>query len=337
MINDDFYKFYCFCCISWDHYNKKVEDMKSNDDLYFNFLPKNRNKDKLLTEMKEYRRECNKIRFFENVDTSTSFIVCEDKNDLIIAFRGSDSTIDWIKDFSSFRKKYNTNLAEESLNNIIPNGNIFDAYVESCESILDKSITFFRNIKLVNPYRNFNIDKNITKSSLDSKEFTIETRLNRDRIYVHSGFVEQFNSIYDTLDNVIKSYTSTKKIDRIIFCGHSLGSAISKLACVTFMLKYPNLFDKMYHYGYGTPKVGNKHFENLIKDLNKKHKRIFNINIRGDLVSKLPPNIYGYVDVENHFELIPANDEKPPFNTKGNHTVFYYLYLFKYGKRVYKK
>ena len=50
------------------------------------------------------------------------------------------------------------------------------------------------------------------------------------------------------------------------------------------------------------------------------------MNIENDLVSNVPPDKLGFFKPANDVEITPL---KAPFNTKMNHTLFYYLYCIK--------
>lgn len=326
----EMFRYFCFSMIAWDDNNKLVED-KPENDIYFKSYSK-----KILTDdMNKIRNECKRIRYFENQSTSTAFNICEVKNgEVVFAFRGSDSAIDWIMDFTFFRQKIKNEIDEklfkskESFEKMC-----FEEYVKSCEGVVNPNANIFRNMKLVNPFRNMKLKSSLKNSDEDSKSTSITAELNKNKIYLHSGFVSQFNSVEDTVDSLLMQYLNMG-VKRIVFTGHSLGSSICRIAALVSMLKHPEHFDKFYCYAYGTPKIGNKYLDYLFNAINSGKKRFFICNVKDDFVSKLPPNIYGYTTIENDLELVDKGI--PPFDTKFNHTLFYYIYLFLNGKYVYK-
>lgn len=66
--------------------------------------------------------------------------------------------------------------------------------------------------------------------------------------------------------------------------------------------------------------------EKLVRE-SKMNKKIFICNIGTDLVSMVPPNNLGFCENKND---ITIKRIKAPYNTKMDHTLFYYLYCMKY-------
>jgi len=98
---------------------------------------------------------------------------------------------------------------------------------------------------------------------------------------VHEGFKEALDKIWPNVVNQIKN---ARGIKFVYFTGHSLGAAMATLAAVrTARLPF---FPKVCGlYTYGSPKVGNKKYIDLIKDLAIPHCRWVN-NV--DIVTKVP-------------------------------------------------
>ena len=110
---------------------------------------------------------------------------------------------------------------------------------------------------------------------------------------------------------------------RIFFCGHSLGGALSIFATLDYMINKENIhyaisradeFSRTYEenhlqsskgdiyrepiitlYTYGSPKVGNRAFCNL---LNRKIRNYYRVELDGDIVSIIPPyfSIIGFYE-----------------------------------------
>ncbi len=96
--------------------------------------------------------------------------------------------------------------------------------------------------------------------------------------YVHCGFWNQFNSIKNNLDIIIKDYYRQNKINfntkilndnnkdkytkkTVIFTGHSLGGALSTIAALHYKYLYPDINFKCVT--FGSPRVGCSNFKKL--------------------------------------------------------------------------
>lgn len=105
----------------------------------------------------------------------------------------------------------------------------------------------------------------------------------KKNIKVHTGFMEAYRSVRDTIMGEAKK----KKYKRIIFTGHSLGAALAMLAALD--VQY-NVSDKeIVCYTFGAPKVGNAEFA---KSYNKRVPNTFRVVNAGDSVPDLPPGSY---------------------------------------------
>ena len=98
---------------------------------------------------------------------------------------------------------------------------------------------------------------------------------------VHEGFKEALDKIWP---NVVAQIKNARGIKFVYFTGHSLGAAMATLAAVrtsrlSFFPKVSGL------YTYGSPKVGNRAYVKLMRDLNIPHHRWVN-NV--DIVTKVP-------------------------------------------------
>ena len=83
------------------------------------------------------------------------------------------------------------------------------------------------------------------------------------KLYVHRGFLSQFNDIIDDLEHEIKIYNTRADIKekKIIFTGHSLGGALATIGTCYFGVLYPNL--SINCITLGSPKVGCNTFINV--------------------------------------------------------------------------
>lgn len=98
---------------------------------------------------------------------------------------------------------------------------------------------------------------------------------------VHEGFKEALNKIWP---NVVGEIKNARGVKFVYFTGHSLGAAMATLAAVrTARLSF---FPKVCGlYTYGSPKVGNKKYIQLINSLSIPHYRWVN-NV--DIVTRVP-------------------------------------------------
>ena len=78
-------------------------------------------------------------------------------------------------------------------------------------------------------------DLNISRVPIDF-DFPIDLK---EDIYVHRGFLNQFDSIKLNIDQeIIEYYIKDSNKKKIIFSGHSLGGALATIASLYFKLKY---------------------------------------------------------------------------------------------------
>lgn len=85
---------------------------------------------------------------------------------------------------------------------------------------------------------------------------------------VHQGFHEQYMALAAQLDICLCGKLQEKEDDcekaTIIFCGHSLGGAVSTIMAICTALKHPRHDVEMY--SFGSPPVGNEDFAKLFQD-----------------------------------------------------------------------
>ena len=83
------------------------------------------------------------------------------------------------------------------------------------------------------------------------------------KLYVHRGFLNQFNDIKDDLKHEIKIYNTRTDIKekKIIFTGHSLGGALATIGTCYYGVLYPKL--SINCITLGSPKVGCNTFINV--------------------------------------------------------------------------
>lgn len=116
----------------------------------------------------------------------------------------------------------------------------------------------------------------LTDINISLIELKLPNNNSNKKSYVHCGFWNQFNSIKNNLDNIIKEYNklnqnniNTKMITNndkdvkktVIFTGHSLGGALSTIAVLYYKHLYPDMEYKCVT--FGSPRVGCSNFKQL--------------------------------------------------------------------------
>jgi hypothetical protein len=104
-------------------------------------------------------------------------------------------------------------------------------------------------------------------------------------ITMHTGFAEQFFSIEPSITEDMKKIIAEYPIERIIFCGHSMGGSIATIAAAY----YASLFDDIHItcHTFGSPSVGNESFVNWFKGGVDESTRL---EIEEDIVPRIPIN-----------------------------------------------
>lgn len=122
-------------------------------------------------------------------------------------------------------------------------------------------------------------------------DVNVSTQKNIKNMKVHSGFLEQYNSLkFFTISNIFKiiwnqSHNKTEDQSiKIIFTSHSLGAAVSIL--LSTLLK-SHFGSKIYiiNYLFGCPKVGNKIFVDYYNNIIDETYRYVNQN---DIIPRIP-------------------------------------------------
>ena len=142
----------------------------------------------------------------------------------------------------------------------------------------NKLITWFRGTESM---QDVLIDLNFFRTEFDLPND------NSKNILVHQGFYNQFNSIFDKMDNNINHYVNSKNNDKeLIFIGHSLGGALATLGACYYSIKYPKI--KTSCVTFGSPRVGNNEFAKLFNKNVTESYRFVNDN---DPVPCLPSSL----------------------------------------------
>lgn len=107
----------------------------------------------------------------------------------------------------------------------------------------------------------------------------------KSKIRMHAGF------IYAYKNDRVRSQLHKAAADarKIIISGHSLGAALSIVCAVDLQYNFPEKDIEVY--SYGGPRVGNTAF---VRSYNKRVFKTFRIQNGNDIVTKLPPAVFGY-------------------------------------------
>lgn len=117
--------------------------------------------------------------------------------------------------------------------------------------------------------------------------------INCPNCYIHNGFNEMYASVTNDFLNLflpisIDLYKYNKPINII---GHSLGGALSTILFLELNLLNSNHFNNIYLYTYGSPRVGNTNFTDLLYEYKNNSYRVVN---NKDPIPHLPPSITKY-------------------------------------------
>ena len=123
-------------------------------------------------------------------------------------------------------------------------------------------------------------------------------------IQVHRGFLDQYNTVkFHIISHIFQRlWSNPNKQIKVIFTSHSLGAAISTLACATLKAHLKNrVFVE--NWLFGCPRVGNEHFVNFYND----NVDLTNRYICGnDLVTRVPR--IGYTSFKHYIQLSNPNE-----------------------------
>lgn len=143
----------------------------------------------------------------------------------------------------------------------------------------------------------FSVRGTSSKSDILSDLYVIKTKFNDiinhqnkyiyKNIKVHSGFLQQYNSIKNfTISNIIKltcNKNSHEKKD-VIFTSHSLGAAVSVLLSTLLKTLFGDKL-RITNHLFGCPKVGNKDFIRYYNDIiDETYRYIY----KNDIIPRIP-------------------------------------------------
>lgn len=140
---------------------------------------------------------------------------------------------------------------------------------------------------------------------------------------VHDGFQKVYLTLKDQLQPAIKEAADKYPTYKIVFAGHSLGSALAVMGAVDFTVNNPSFSytNRISIYAFATPRIGNQVFAEYLDSL-PFSSRSFRIVKYGDpgitlllfsdhhvLVPRLPPDFYpfNYKHAFQQFNILPNN------------------------------
>ncbi len=261
------------------------------------------------SNIKKYINKYERLKFqnntnvYINIDNGICFIIEENKEESFVSFYFNKSTFSFIIAYN----KYIKNKIEIPENVKNKSEYLFKKFIDSIDNI-DEFAVSFRNIKLLNPFRNY-----ISKGK---NEFYDYFNNNRNKIYIHYGFISLFNSISDVFyDKINELKNKTKKIT---FLGLSFAAPIAELAYLSYILANPNNYENTNVYLYGSPKLGNQKYVNSVSKIKNK---IHRINLSTDIIPKIPIEKLGYADFCNITRIKIENESKYLYSTASYTTI----------------
>ena len=199
-------------------------------------------------------------------------------SDMVISFRGTASAVNAKLDMQWKKKDiseeywysnlpYSLKVNELFLKWVRPR--IRDEIIQDCKNkTIDDEI--MQDDKLIN---NINDD---------------ESPLGIKTVGIHGGFVSAFSCIRaELVDTILKFYQDCDKegkLPRFFVTGHSLGGAIAQLCGLSLEILFGHL-SPVFIVSYGSPRVGNRRFAELLKSRVPESYRIVN---ESDPVTTLP-------------------------------------------------
>lgn len=131
------------------------------------------------------------------------------------------------------------------------------------------------------------------------------------KIFVHKGFLEQFQSIFPELLETIDGAMDT--VNTVHFSGHSLGAALATLAAGVFSPIIRSKRGLIKCHTIGCPRLGNAGFVDWFSGLVDESYRFLNFK---DPVPLLPVNgfykhIYGGYEIDSKCQVTTLTNDKP--------------------------
>ncbi|KAF9049827.1 alpha/beta-hydrolase [Panaeolus papilionaceus] len=142
-------------------------------------------------------------------------------------------------------------------------------------------------------------DANIVMDTLNTSLFPGVS----SSVQVHDGFQDQHALTAPTILREVKRLMSVKNTNNVIAVGHSLGGALAELDALFFTLNLPSA--NVRAVTYGTPRVGNPAFAQLI---DAKVSNFMRINNELDIIPIVPGRFLGFQHPHGEVHIISPNN-----------------------------
>ena len=121
-------------------------------------------------------------------------------------------------------------------------------------------------------------------------------RMGKTAWFAHRGFLK----VWKTIEKYIVNDIMDKSVKQVVIVGYSQGAAIAALCHEYIWYNRPDLRNSIDGYGFGCPRVfwGFKS-----KELKQRWERFTVIRNIGDIVTHVPPAIFGFSHVGNMVEV----------------------------------
>lgn len=114
--------------------------------------------------------------------------------------------------------------------------------------------------------------------------------------YVHRGFLR----VWKSAKNYLKDYILNRSVREIVIAGYSHGAALALLCHEYCVFHRPDIAENIRGYGFGCPRVV---FGFLRKNIKARFKRFYVIRNCRDIVTHLPPVLFGFRHVGNMIHI----------------------------------
>ncbi len=114
-------------------------------------------------------------------------------------------------------------------------------------------------------------------------------------LFVHEGFLRVWKEILPLLEPLLHD----RSVARVVSVGYSHGAALS-LLCHRYLYEIrPDLRRYLETYAYGCPRV----FYGSMAGAEKTFAALYRVTNRGDIVTRLPPSLFGYRHVGHQISV----------------------------------
>lgn len=122
--------------------------------------------------------------------------------------------------------------------------------------------------------------------------------------YCHRGFLRVWKSIEPYINEVLQD----QSLEKVYIVGYSHGGAIATLCHEYVWFNRPDLREIIQGYVFGSPRVlwGFR----IKPELKERWKNLHMIRNGTDIVTHLPPKVFGFKDVNKVYQLEPVAQEK---------------------------